>query len=264
MSDINSSTFFDSHCHFDFAEFDRDRELIWQQCRKHNIDGLLIPGTTPEQWPGLFSLAKTYPGTVGAVGVHPWWVSRLAGERLNSQQQQFMHECLQQPLCVALGECGLDGLIDLPLDRQQPIFEQQLALACEYQKPLVIHCRKAHNQLLALLARYRPQKGGVIHGFSGAVELARQYWRLGFSLGIGGTISYPRAAKTRRMVQAMPLDALLLETDAPDMPLNGYQGRPNSPLKVIDVAKCLAELRQETLNTIAQVTTGNARQLFQL
>ncbi len=120
------------------------------------------------------------------------------------------------------------------------------------------------NETLQLLARLKPAGGGVIHGFTGSLDLARQYWALGFYLGVGGSITYPRANKTRQALASMPLESLLLETDAPDMPLNGFQGTPNSPLKIVNIAQALAALRTETIEDIARQTTENAHQLFNL
>ncbi|WP_439135848.1 TatD family hydrolase, partial [Pseudomaricurvus sp.] len=114
------------------------------------------------------------------------------------------------------------------------------------------------------LSHYQPSAGGVIHGFSGSIEQAQQYWRLGFYLGVGGTITYERAKKTRRAIAGMPLESLLLETDAPDMPLDGFQGQPNTPLRLPRIAQCLAELRKAPLADIQKQTAQNTRTLFSL
>ncbi len=247
---------FDSHCHFDFAAFDLQREQIWQQCVEQNISRMLIPGTEPAQWPVASNIARTHQGVVMSAGIHPWWVS-AAGSRLPQDLS-----ILDEPHCVAIGECGLDQAIDTPFERQVHIFEQHIHLAIERDMPLIVHVRQAHNDTIRLLKQYRPPKGGVIHGFSGSYELAKTYWQLGFYLGIGGSITYPRANKTREMVKAMPLESLVLETDAPDMPLYGFQGQANTPLKLIDVAQELSVLKSESLNIIAATTTHNAMSLF--
>ncbi|RYZ90248.1 MAG: TatD family deoxyribonuclease, partial [Moraxellaceae bacterium] len=130
--------------------------------------------------------------------------------------------------------------------------------------PLIIHCRKAHNELLQQLKHYHFEAGGVIHGFSGSYDMAMQYWSMGFRLGIGGTITYERANKTRQAVKRLPLESLVLETDAPDMPLHGKQGEPNSPVNIIAIAQMLANLRGESLEIIAAQTTLNAQQLFKI
>lgn len=137
-----------------------------------------------------------------------------------------------------------------------------LQLAIEFNKPVILHSVRAHHYLLPILKKYRPQRGGVIHAFSGSYETAKQYWDAGFYLGIGGTISYERAAKTRAAVQQMPLESLVLETDAPDMPLQGTQGQRNSPEKLLEIAHCLAALRAQSVEQIAQQTSANTWKLF--
>src|SRR5690606_10932943 len=149
--------------------------------------------------------------------------------------------------CVALGECGLDKLKEVNLEQQQRLFAMQVELASELELPLIIHCCKAHNEVIALLRRHRLPAGGVIHAFSGSTQIAETYVELGFRLGIGGTITYERARKTRQAVANVPLTALLLESDAPDMPLCGRQGERNSPQYLPDIAQVLAQLRGQPL-----------------
>jgi TatD DNase family protein len=165
---------------------------------------------------------------------------------------------------VAIGECGLDAAITTSLAIQLPVFEAQLCLATELGLPIIIHCRRSHNELTSLLKRNKLPPGGVIHAFSGSYEMAKQYWDMGFYLGIGGTITYERAHKTREAVKRMPLDALLLESDAPDMPLAGKQGQRNSPEHIPLIAQALAELRGESVQLIAEQTTRNAQTLFKI
>lgn len=248
---------FDSHCHFDFPEFDDQRQMLWQQCRESGIQRLLIPGVYPNQWKKASQIAEKYSGIYIAAGLHPWWVGKQ-GE----MNKTHCLEVLQDRKCIAIGECGMDAAIDTPLDQQQAVFEQHLAMSVDCAMPLMVHVRQTHNETIRLLKHYRPAKGGVIHGFTGSLELAQAYWQLGFYLGVGGSITYPRAKKTHQTVQQMPLESLLLETDAPDMPLYGYQGQPNSPLKLVDIAKKLGELRQQPVAQIAQITTQNALKLF--
>ena len=256
-------TYLDSHCHFDFDAFDGRRQTLWQACQQAGVSGMIIPGVSPGQWPRVFALTAQLQGVYGALGLHPWWVAEwLAKGQL--ELASAMAELLQHPRCVAIGECGLDAAIELPLAQQLPVFETQLQLARDANLPVIIHARRSHNPTLELLGRYRLSRGGVIHGFSGSLELAQQYWRLGFRLGVGGTITYSRAKKTRRALAAMPLEALVLETDAPDMPLSGCQGKANSPLQIPAVAQTLAELRGQSVADIARQTTQNTRQLFNL
>nr|WP_255774529.1 TatD family hydrolase [Microbulbifer zhoushanensis] len=260
----------DSHCHFDFDDFALDRSEVWQRCCQLGLKGMVIPGVSIAQWRTLFELLQRRPEWHGAVGVHPWWVKELAtdhpgpGEEL---QEWLLGQLLhwgRNSRCVAIGECGLDRAIDTPLALQRDIFRVHLRAACELQLPLIIHVHRYHADVLALLKEYRPLRGGVIHAFSGSEEIAREYWKLGFYLGIGGTITYPRAAKTRRAVAAVPLEALLLESDAPDMPLSGRQGQRNSPEFLPDIAAELASLRAVPVEEVAVQALRNTRQLFSL
>jgi TatD DNase family protein len=259
MNTLLAATLFDTHCHFDFDVFDSERTIIWQQCLQQGIGHLLIPGVEPSQWLKAHELAVQYSGVFMAAGLHPWWLDSAV-----LPDKNVWAERLSQEHCVAIGECGLDACIETPLAKQTPIFEQHLQMATECAMPIIIHVRKTHNETIRLLKRYRPSQGGVIHGFTGSIELAQEYWAMGFRLGIGGSITYQRANKTREAVKQMPLESLVLETDAPDMPLDGFQGQANSPLKVRNVAESLAGLRQESLEHIAEVTTHTAKQLFSL
>ncbi len=254
-----SFSFFDSHCHFDFDIFDHDRELLWQDCLSYELKHLLIPGVSPLQWNKARALAKQYQGVYMSAGLHPWWVGSA-----NLPNRQQWQSYLDDPDCVALGECGLDRMVETPLDLQLEVFEQHLQMAVDLAMPLIIHVRQTHNEILRYLKRYRPPKGGIIHGFSGSEALAREYWQLGFYLGVGGSITYERAQKTRRAIKAMPLEALVLETDAPDMPLYGYQGQRNTPLRVLEVARSLAQLRGCPLDHLARQTTANAKYVFSI
>lgn len=262
------SHFFDSHCHFDFAVFDHDRDLVWRECSERGIKHLMIPGVAPEQWQTAAAIADLHNNIVFGVGVHPHWIQKdLANESMSNYLtdiRQQLEQNIHQQNCVAVGECGLDAFIETAMDLQQQVLAVHLQLAQETELPLIIHCRKAHNELFALLQEYDLSAGGVIHAFSGSYELAARYWAMGFRLGIGGTITYERAQKTRAAVKQLPLEAILLETDAPDMPLSGKQGERNSPEYIIEIAQTLADLRGETLATIASQTTCNANTLFKI
>lgn len=266
----------DSHCHFDFSVFDAQREVILQDCAAVGVTGIIIPGIHPQQWRPLLQLVAQLQSSAEAplcqvwpaLGLHPWWLAELtsqAGAAVTEPlfKQQLAAQ-LRQPSVVAVGECGLDGSLSLSLTEQIPHFEWQVQLATDHRLPLILHGHKAHHEVLRLLSHYRPPAGGVIHAFSGSVELAQQYWRLGFYLGVGGTITYERASKTRGTIRSMPLDSLLLETDAPDMPLSGWQGQPNSPLRLPQVAACLAKLKQVPVAEIRRQTELNTRRLFAL
>ncbi len=248
------SKWVDTHCHFDDSIFD-PQASTWLELSQ-NLYAMIVPGVSPDSWDLMISKLAPLVNVYWAVGVHPWWAEKAS--ILPDDFGRFF----EHPRCIALGECGLDGAIALPMDQQLSIFEQQVRWACDLKRPLIIHAHKAHSQVLKVLAQHRPQAGGVIHAFAGSFELAMQYWRKGFYLGIGGVITYERAKKTRATVARLPLEAILLETDAPYMPLCGYQGQANSPGRVIEVARQLAELREVSPEQIAQQTFINAQTLF--
>lgn len=251
----------DSHCHFDFSAFDSDRENVWSQCRQLGMQNMLIPGVSPQQWADAAALCEQMPGLVYAAGLHPWWLSKVAIDAAQLEAQ--ISDELQKPRCRAIGECGLDALLDLPIEQQLPLLKTQMALAKKLQVPIILHCVKAHNPMIRAIKEHNLSRG-VIHAYSGSYEQAMQYWKTGFYLGIGGTITYPRAKKTRDAVSRLPLEALVLESDAPDMPLEGHQGHRNSPAALVEVAHTIAELRGEPVAKIAQQSSANARHLFNL
>ena len=260
--------FFDSHCHFDFASFDVNRKTIWHACHSLGVKQLTIPGVSPEQWNIAGQIAEQYDGIYFAAGIHPWWIGKVFQDELNSQKIENIFDKLKLSLghkkCVAVGECGLDAVVATKLTIQQQLLDAHLQLASELKLPVIIHCRKAHNELILSLKKFNLSAGGVIHAFSGSIDLANTYWQLGFCLGIGGTITYERAHKTREAVRQLPIEALLLETDAPDMPLQGQQGRDNTPENLPFIAQVLADIRNESVSFVAQQTTKNARTLFGL
>lgn len=248
----------DSHCHFDFPAFQASRLSIWQACQAQGIERLIIPGTGPEQWPEAFTCTQTLSGVYMACGLHPWWADGADAATLAQQ----IHTFTQGHPVIAIGECGLDKHTSADLALQERLFATQLAIACDLKLPVIVHVRDTHNAVLRLLKQYRPPRGGVIHAFSGSLTMAQQYWQLGFYLGIGGIITYDRARKTRNAISAMPLESLLLETDAPDMPPSGLQGQPNSPANLPVIAGALADLQQLPLQQIHRQTYLNSQRLF--
>lgn len=248
----------DSHCHFDFAAFDDDRPGHWQRANTLGVQRLVIPGVEEAQWSRLPGLCAALPGVHYALGLHPWWL----GEASASWQRQLVRALEQaDSRCVALGEMGLDGSISLPPAEQEAALLFQLRLARERALPVILHSHKTHDILLKWLRRF-PPVGGVVHGFAGSLQQARAFWQLGIHLGVGGTITYPRASKTRNTLAAMPVEALVLETDAPDMPLCGFQGQPNHPARLPLVLTVLAELRGQQPEQLAEQLERNVERLF--
>ena len=249
----------DTHVHLDLDEFAADLPEVLCRSQAVGVARWIVPAIRSAHWPRLATLHGEQPSAFYALGLHPWFVgdeSELALERL----AQLLR---QRPTgLVAVGECGLDGAIEMPQAQQLPWFERQIQLADECNLPLIVHARRCYNEVLALLSRYRPRAGGVLHGFSGSLQQAQQFWALGFYLGIGGTITYERAQKTQRAVAGLPLEALLLETDGPSMPLAGYQGERNEPARLVEVLQQLAVLRQQPIETLTAGLEANVERLF--
>lgn len=253
----------DSHCHLDFLQFDEDRAEVIQSSLSLGIRTILLPGTHAAGWSKQITLCTQFPQLRYALGLHPYFLSQYRQEHL-TELKKLINDLRQQVLAV--GEIGLDFAIAAQNTEQGKlqieVFEEQLTLAQENQLPVIVHHRQSHNEIIRILKSAGLTQGGVIHAFSGSYQQARQYVDMGFKLGVGGTITYPRAAKTRLTIGKMPLDALLLETDAPDMPVSGKQGKRNSPENLPEILNALAEIRSESREQIELATDLNFAALF--
>lgn len=260
----------DSHCHFDLSAFDGCREQVLQDCIYAKLTRLLVPGLSISQFPSIVALAQrynesklAYPHIDIALGLHPYFMGELSTHEQAKQHSDLLDLAEEyKDSIVAIGECGLDGSLAISMPYQQKIFLQQVELAQHLNKPLVIHHRRSHNELIRLLKHAQFSAGGVIHAFSGSEHIANTYIDMDFKLGVGGTITYERAQKTRHTISQTPLKYLLLETDAPDMPLSGYQGQVNSPAKLPLVAQALAELKQCDVSEVTHGTSASYRDVF--
>ena len=265
---MNQSSFYvDSHCHIDLSDFDNDRDEVLDKALKNGIRRILVPGLTNHQFDFLRDLAATYANKALqldiALGLHPFFLEQelASGKQVLFDAFTRLAEKFHKQV-VAFGESGLDGSLKLSMKFQIEALELQISLAKRFDKPLVLHHRQSHNELIRVLKQCRFSGGGVIHAFSGSNELARTYIDMGFVLGVGGTISYPRAKKTRATIQSVDLQHLLLETDAPDMPLAGFQGQRNTPAQIPLVAESLAQLKAIPVDEVAMVTSQNYSRVF--
>lgn len=251
----------DSHCHLDLEAFDSDRSIIMQSARAVGVSDIIIPAVEASKWNGLVKLCrKDFPVNLhAAYGLHPMFMAQHT-----MQQLLDLETLLSSGEAIAVGECGLDFFIP-KYDKQQQldIFTAQLDLAVQFNLPVIIHSRKSLDLVLKEL-RLRPSLSGVVHSFSGSSQQARQLLDLGFYLGFGGPITYPRATKLRELIRTLPLDGLLLETDAPDQPDAKHHGLRNQPAWLVDIVNCIAELRNESIHHTAEVTTRNAITVFGL
>ena len=249
----------DTHCHFDFEAFDADRGQLWQQLAASGVDKLIVPATTAEHWSRLESVVRQYPNIYCAYGLHPMFIAQHQPEHLKQLASWLLKERV-----VAVGECGLDFYLpDLDQDKQLLLFVEQLKLAKDFDLPVIIHARKSLDVVMKHLRRFTGLRG-VIHSFSGSEQQAEKLGELGFCLGVGGTVTYERAQRLRKVLSIVPEEMLLLETDAPDQPDSEWRGRRNEPGRLPAIAEQLAVLRGTTMAHISQVTRANAERLFKL
>jgi TatD DNase family protein len=246
----------DSHCHLDFSCFDHDRVEVLENCKKLLVNTIIIPGTQASQWQNQINLCQMYQQLRFALGLHPYFLSRFESTHL-LQLSNLINQ--YQNNVVALGEIGLDAHIDVDWQLQKHVFEQQVVLANESLLPIILHHRNSHNDLIRILKTNKFSQGGVVHAFSGSLHEAQTYIDLGFKIGVGGGITYPRAKKTRKTISQLPLASLVLETDAPDMPIMGKQGRRNSPEYLPEIFESLLSIRNETRSELLQACSNNVK-----
>ncbi|MGM0595048.1 MAG: TatD family hydrolase [Pseudomonadota bacterium] len=250
---------FDTHCHLDVAEFAPDRDAVLAAAHRVGVSRLIIPAITQAGWDGLLSFCRHGTGLFPALGLHPVFSEDHRDEHLAQLRDYVVRE---RP--VAIGEIGLDFFIPEPdRGRQTELFEAQLAIAEEFQLPVLVHVRKAHDQVLVSLKKFS-LPGGIAHAFNGSMQQAQQYLELGFCFGFGGMLTYERSKKIRKLAAELPLDHIVLETDAPDMTTAAHHGERNSPEYLPEVLAALAEVRGEPPESLAAVTTANACRLFGL
>ena len=257
--DNQAMELFDSHCHLDDPRFDPERRAVLRRAREAGVTDLVIPGVSAETWARTRACCAGEAGVHRAYGLHPYFLDRHRSAHVKQLQRWLETE---RP--VAVGECGLDYRNAQPDPADQLVFfRAQLRLARDGRLPVIVHACKAVDAVLAELRRV-PGVRGVIHGFAGSEQQARQLIDLGFKLGIGATVQFDRARRLQRVVARMPLEALLIETDAPDQPGPAHRGGRNEPAYVRAVAERIAELREMPVEELARATADNARALFGL
>ncbi len=247
----------DSHCHIDLDAFEHDRHQLLNQCREIGVSRLLVLGLTTQQFPTLLSLSEQYPMLDIALGCHPYFLKETQQSLTQVESELNDLASKHHKSFVAIGECGLDKKIDIDIDYQSSVLSIQIELAKHLKKPLILHHRHSHNELIKMLKDSQFAFGGILHAFSGSEQIANTYIELGFKLGVGGTITYPRAIKTRSAIKNIDLKHLVLETDSPDMPLNGFQGERNTPLQLPRVAESLSSLKGCPVTDIMEQTSIN-------
>jgi len=249
----------DSHCHLDFPEFDRDRDELIESCKQQGITRLIVPGVTAATWQRLQQITACYTECIPVYGLHPYYIEEHESSDIEALKKVLK---IQQP--IAIGEIGLDYYLkDLDKKKQQDFFHAQLGLAHDFNLPVIMHVRKAHDDTLLALREHKVN-GGIVHAFNGSLQQAKQYIELGFKFGFGGALTFDNAKHLRKLAQDLPLDSIVLETDSPDMRPANYKPSRNTPLTIHLVLYTLSKLRSESKDQIVKQTSDNVVNLFHL
>ena len=252
----------DTHTHLDFPDFACDREPLLARSRALGVEQMVVLGVYQRNWQRLWDLVQTDSQLYAAFGLHPVYLDDHRPEHV-IELGQWLSRLAQHPQVCAVGEIGLDYFLpELDRDGQQQLFEAQLQLAADFQLPALLHVRRSHAQVIATLKRIRLKRGGIIHAFAGSREEAREYIKLGFKLGLGGAATWPQALRLRKVMVDLPLEAIVLETDSPDMAPAMYPNQRNSPEHLPDICQALAEVVGVSPERLAEATTANACEVF--
>ena len=257
--------FIDSHCHLDASEFGGDAVGIAEQARAAGVSWIIVPAVERANFDKVANLASTLPSCVYALGIHPMYVPDASEDDLRVLRDR-VQAAISDDHFVAVGETGLDFFIpELTTasmrTKQEFFYREQLKIARDFDLPVILHVRRSQDTLLKYLRRIRV-KGGIAHAFNGSAQQAQAFIDLGFVLGLGGAMTFTRALQIRRLACSLPLSALVIETDAPDISPAWLHPAKNSPAQTPLIAAVLAELRGQSLSDIAQQTTQNVARVL--
>ncbi|HSH72534.1 MAG TPA: TatD family hydrolase [Methylophilaceae bacterium] len=251
----------DTHCHLDAAEFDADRDAVVISALNAGVSAIVVPSVHRANFDIVRQLAQTHHHCAYALGIHPLFVDGADPADLLLLAELLDQHAADPKGPVAIGEIGLDFFVEgYDRERQTYFFTEQLKLAQRFDLPVILHVRKSVDEILKHLRRIKV-RGGIAHAFNGSRQQAEIFIDMGFKLGFGGAMTYSRALKIRELAATLPLDAIVLETDAPDIPPEwiGHQGR-NSPDQLPAIAQVLADLRGLKVMQVAEISTKNARE----
>lgn len=248
---------FDAHCHYDDDWFDEDREELLKALPDYGVVGAIWNAVDLLSAEVIKDYAEEYPYIYYTAGFHP---ENL--ENIPENYREGIARFLNHKKCVAIGEIGLDYHWDIPKDLQLRVFEEQLILAKELDVPVVVHDREAHGDTMELLRKYKPK--GLMHCFSGSVELMREVMRLGMSISLGGVVTFKNARHSVDCAREVPIDRLLLETDAPYMSPVPFRGKRNDSRNIAYVAEKIAEVRGMDAQELLDITSENTKKLFNI
>ncbi len=247
----------DTHCHLDAAEFDADRDAVYAAALAAGVERIVVPGVTVDRNFRPKSKIADYPACLEAYGIHPLYVDQSSPEDLSR-----LRDWLQQAPPVAVGEIGLDFYVSgIDSERQTHFFVEQLKLARDFDLPVLLHVRRAIDPVLKQLRRIGV-RGGIAHAFNGSRQQADEFIKLGFALGFGGAMTFAGSTRIRALAQTLPLESIVLETDAPDMPPAWLNGGRNAPGELPRIIEVLAGLRKLPPAALAAQTTENARAIL--
>ena len=246
-------TLIDTHCHLDAAEFDADRDTVATLAHAAGVQTIVVPAVQYTNFNAVLAICQRYPGCVPALGLHPMYIHAHLPEHLI-----LLRAAIERQRPVAIGEIGLDFYVpDLDAATQEYFFTEQLKIARDFDLPVLLHSRRANDQVLKQLRRFGIRRG-IAHAFSGSRQQAEAFIRQGFKLGFGGAMTYTRASNLRRLAAELPPEALVLETDAPDMAPAWLHTKRNGPEQLPHIAAVLAELRGITPDMVMHITSKNA------
>lgn len=252
-------TLIDTHCHLDASEFDADRDTVAALAHQAGIQTIVVPAVQYANFNAVLAICQRYPGCVPALGLHPMYIHAHLPEHLI-----LLRAAIERQRPVAIGEIGLDFFVpNLDVATQEYYFTEQLKIARDFGLPVLLHSRRANDQVLKQLRRFDIQRG-IAHAFSGSRQQAEAFIRQGFKLGFGGAMTYTRASNLRRLAAELPLEAIVLETDAPDMSPAWLHPQRNNPEQLPRIAAVLADLRGITPDVVMHITTVNACSVLSL
>lgn len=251
---------FESHAHYDAHQFDEDREELLNSMQENEVGTIINVCADWDSVTEVVEMAKSYPFMYAAVGLHPDEVGDLDEERF-----EFLKSQCQKEKVVAVGEIGLDYYWDNEShDVQKKWFVRQLELARELDLPVIIHSRDAAEDTLKVMKEHAQGLRGVIHCFSYSKELAEEYVKMGFHIGIGGVVTFKNGKKLKEVAEAIPLERILLETDCPYLAPEPYRGKRNSSLYIPHIAQAIADIKGITYDEVVAQTEQNAKTLFRI
>ena len=253
--------FIDSHCHLDLPCFSEGLDNLLLQLDQNKITKIIIPSLEASRWEALQLLSKKNPSIYYALGIHPHFVDRFNKGDFTKLDSLIL---TKDDKCIAIGEIGLDKFSSVDQSLQESIFIKQLHIAQKENLPIILHCVKKQGRILEILKDNKFVNGAVYHAFSGSLEVANEFIKLGFKLGVGGIITYDSSIKTKETISKVPIESLVLETDAPDMPIYNQETKYNTPLNIITIFNCLAELREESKSVLVAQIYKNSCSIFSL